>query len=300
MSVVVSNATQICNHPVNNSKAKNLWSFSKATKDGKIRKSDCTQAFYDLPSVRQTRTATFGFGYKYDFTKVATTNPPPNAYDVKGDFIKSPKKGFSFGLSREAMQATGAQFTGEKNSPGPGAYDVREKNKLTLSYSFRPRTEVEALTSPKFVPGPGSYPVFVATSPTGKYAISTFNNSKATVFSPSRSRRFYELKPGYPGPGTYTPTASIKEDGSYFVSKFKSSLCRTFSRGIRKNNSLANFGPDVPGPGSYRVPSEFGYYESSKLHNRTAATAGHNRTVDRVDRTVDQDKTIEMNKTVEG
>jgi len=193
------------------------------------------------------------------------------------------------------MQATGAQFTGEKQSPGPGAYDVREKNKLTLSYSFRPRTEVEALTSPKFVPGPGAYPVFTATSPTGRYPISKFNNSKAAMFSPSRSRRFYELKPGFPGPGTYTPTASIRDDGSYFVSKFKSSMCRTFSKGIRKNNSLISFGPAVPGPGSYRVPSEFGYYESSKLHNRTV-TAGHGN---KTNSTFENDKTVDQNKTVE-
>jgi hypothetical protein len=297
MSVVASTPTQICNHPVNNSKAKQLWSFSKSSKDGTIRKSDCTQAFYDLPSVRQTRTATFGFGHKYDFTKAATTNPPPNAYDIPTNFVKSPKKGFSFGLSRETMASTGSQFIGEKQSPGPGAYDVREKMKSVLSYSFRPRNETEVLTSPKFVPGPGSYPVFVATSPKGKYPISNFKGSGATLFSPVRSKRFYDLKPGFPGPGTYTPIAATKEDGSYFVSKFRSSLCRTFSKGIRKNASMIKFGPETPGPGSYRIPSDFGYYEAGKsaIGNRTMSNFHINNN------TVDQDKTVDAhNKTVEG
>jgi len=270
-----------------------LWSFAKSTKDGTIKESDCSQAFYDLPSVRQTRTATFGFGHKYDFTKVATTNPPPNAYDIKSSFTRSTKKGFSFGMSRDVMSATGSQFIGEKKSPGPAAYDIREKNKIQIAFSFRPRTQVEELTSPKFVPGPGSYPVFTATSPKGRYPISKFKNSCATLFSPARSRRFYDMKPGFPGPGTYPSTPTLKEDGSYFVSKFRSSLCRTFSKGIRKNQSMTTFGPGIPGPGYYRVPSEFGYYESSKLHNRTTMTAGHNRTIE-------HDKTTEMNKTVEG
>jgi len=268
MSLVVSTPNQICNHPVNSSRAKMLWTFSKSPKDGAVRKSDCTKAFYDLPSVRASRTAGFGYGTKSDFTKTGTNNPPPNAYELNSEFKKGAKKGFSFGLSREAMAATGGQFVGDKKSPGPGAYDTRETNKTALSYSFRPRTNMEILTSPKFVPGPGTYPIVEGVSPKGTYPVSKFKNSGATLFSPPRSKRFADLKSANPGPGTYNPSASLTDDGSYFVSKFRSSMCRTFSHGVRKNASLGSF-EYTPGPGSYRLPSDFGYYESSKFATKT-------------------------------
>ena len=106
------------------------------------------------------------------------------------------------------MAATGGMRVGDKNSPGPAAYDVRELNKSSITFSFRPKTTIgnlpyifsliikEPLTSPKFVPGPGTYPTVQTISPTGKYYISKFKNSKATLISPSRSKRFTELKSG--------------------------------------------------------------------------------------------------------
>jgi len=249
---------------VNTSKAKMLFSFSKSPKDIYIKKSDCSVAFYDLPDVRATRTAGFGYGHKSDFTKNVPNNPPPNTYEIKSAFEAPKKKGYSFGLSRELMLITGAQFIGEKSSPGPAAYDTRELNKTMHSYSFRPRTTIESLTSPKYVPGPGTYVPAPSLNDRGRYLNSKFKNSCATLFSPPRSKRFEELKPGYPGPGTYENPPSIKEDGSYFVSKFRSSFCRTFSHSIRKNPAIPSFS-NGPGPGSYKLPSEFGHYEAAKV-----------------------------------
>lgn len=48
-------------------------------------------------------------------------------------------------------------------------------------------------------------------------------------------------------------------NGKYFVSNFKNSKCRTFSHEMRKTFSV---GTITPGPGNYRLPSEFGYYEA--------------------------------------
>jgi len=272
MSVTVSTPTQICNSPLNASRAKMLFSFPKGSKEIYVKHSDCTKAFYDLPEVRATRTAGFGYGTKYDFTKSVVSNPSPNAYEIKSAFGEpQKKKGYSFGLSREAMAVTGGQFVGEKKSPGPGAYDVRESGKTKISYSFRPRTTVEALVSPKYVPGPGTYPIPETINERGNYHNSKFGNSRATLFSPPHSKRFYELKAGYPGPGTYTNPPSIKENGSYFVSKFQSSMCRTFSHGMRgKDNSVPTF-KATPGPGSYKIPSEFGHYESAKANKTTTS-----------------------------
>jgi len=268
MSVTISNAGQICNSPLNNSRAKMLWSFPKNSKEIYVKKSDCNQAFYDLPSVKATRTAGFGYGTKLDFTKSAINNPPPNSYEIKSDFTAK-KKGYSFGLSREAMQISGGQFVGDKNSPGPGAYDTRETGKTKISFSFRPRTTTDSLTSPKFVPGPGAYPQLETLTPKGKYYVSKFKSSGATLIAPSRSKRFTELKPGYPGPGTYEPASAISKDGSYFVSKFQASLCRTFSHSMRKNASMTNVAT-TPGPGSYKLPSDFGHYESAKANKASS------------------------------
>jgi len=51
---------------------------------------------------RETILDTFGYGNKYDFTKTAPKNPPPNNYNIESLFIRNKKKskGKSFGLSR--------------------------------------------------------------------------------------------------------------------------------------------------------------------------------------------------------
>jgi len=270
MSVIISTPKQICDNPLNTSKSKFLYTFSKSSRENLAQKSICNQAFYDVPPLRATRTTGFGYSTKYDFTKGGVNNPPPNTYAIQSIFevSKKKRKGFSFGLSRDAMASTGSQTVGEKTSPGPAAYDVRELNKSKLAFSFRPRTTAEPLTSSKSVPGPGTYPVIEATNLKGKYYLSKFKGSGATSINPPRSKRFIELKDDNPGPGTYVANASISTDGSYFVSKFKSSLCRTFGHSIRKNHSISTI-VTSPGPGSYRLPSDFGYYESVKTANST-------------------------------
>ncbi len=81
--------------------------------------------------------------------------------------------------------------------------------------------------------------------------------------APSRSMRFLELKNSpeklNPGPGRYTPMGEMTKQGSYFVSKFKSSMCRSHYHADR--HTILGYTIATPGPGSYRLPSDFGYYE---------------------------------------
>jgi len=82
-----------------------------------------------------------------------------------------------------------------------------------------------------------------------------------------------------PAPGSYPLQPAISPKGSYYLSKFKSSGVRTFGhsqrspsqssfRNFLSNFPLSNFSLDnVPGPGSYRLPSDFGYYESKFSKN---------------------------------
>jgi len=51
------------------------------------------------------RTTVLGYGTKYDFTKNAVNNPPPNSYKLPDSFDQNnKKKGFSFGLSRDVKK----------------------------------------------------------------------------------------------------------------------------------------------------------------------------------------------------
>lgn len=56
----------------------------------------------------------------------------------------------------------------------------------------------------------------------------------------------------------------MNTSGVYKLTKFKNSMCRSFSQANRMT-----LGVDIkkksnyPGPGNYRLPSEFGYYISS-------------------------------------
>jgi hypothetical protein len=66
-----------------------------------------------------------------------------------------------------------------------------------------------------------------------------------------------------PGPGTYDLNVGMNKTGSYFLSKFMGSMCRTHYHADRNTLLTAN-SVQTPGPGNYRLPSDFGYYESKK------------------------------------
>jgi len=97
----------------------------------------------------------------------------------------------------------------------------------------------------------------------------------------------------FPSPDHYKPTGTISPSGYYFPSKFHSSKCRTFSREKREYYNCKGYSylwfyidvEDQPGPGIYRAPSEFGYYESilrekhaSKDYNNNNNNSNNNKT----------------------
>lgn len=78
MSVTVSTCFQICNSPLNNSGSKQLYSFSKAKRFPEMTSSKSEARFYDLPPIKEKRSAGVGYGTKYDFTKQVKNVPAPN------------------------------------------------------------------------------------------------------------------------------------------------------------------------------------------------------------------------------
>ena len=64
----------------------------------------------------------------------------------------------------------------------------------------------------------------------------------------------------------------MAKDGKYYVSTLKNSFCRSFTHqnrhgimdSLKEKCFIRWYLVKVPGVGNYRMPSEFGYYESSK------------------------------------
>lgn len=58
--------------------------------------------------------------------------------------------------------------------------------------------------------------------------------------------------------------ASLSPEGKYCLSKMNNSLTRKF--GISLRTELADK-KVTPGPGNYKLPSDFGHYVSKKFHD---------------------------------
>lgn len=199
-----------------------------------------------------------------------TNGPDPGAYTPQTMFSQTPKgKAYTFGASYSTYQNVYLENDkkADRSVPGPGTYTIPQViGQGGAQYSLRPRLNNNLLKNSASMPGPGTYEPPTSISKTGSYFNSKFKNSMARVISPSRSVRFPEYAKGHlkgvPGPGTYNETAAITKDGNYFVSQYKSSLCRTFYHFNRDTMPGVKSKKAIPGPGMYRLPSEFGYYEA--------------------------------------
>lgn len=71
----------------------------------------------------------------------------------------------------------------------------------------------------------------------------------------------------YPGPGSYTVQGiDLSPKGKYVSSKIHNCLTSTFHGSERKFLGDKTI---TPGPGNYRLPSDFGYYDSTKKLGET-------------------------------
>lgn len=111
-------------------------------------------------------------------------------------------------------------------------------------------------------PGPGTYKTDIEKSP-GKTVLSTFRSSPNTIFSDPKFARFRKEKnEGVPGPGQYFKNQEFTMS-DHLSSTYKYQGPRSFAKSTRDTFYKKNV--DTPGPGSYRMPSEFGYYESKSI-----------------------------------
>lgn len=64
-----------------------------------------------------------------------------------------------------------------------------------------------------------------------------------------------------PGPGEYNQIASVNKTGIFFFKKYKNSGAPVFSKAKRLATlDLSETRKITPGPGTYRISSDFGYY----------------------------------------
>ena len=279
----VSNPRQIHDHPWNQSPAKALYSFPHAERfPNRGFLSPCGVAYYDIPedAFRSKRVCSLGVGNKFDFTKNAKNVPAPNNYYPQNLAIGfEKKKGFSFGLSREAVKQSGltALMRSASQNPGPGTY-TPQPVKSHKTVTLRSRVKMPGNDNNRL--GPGNYEVISAFQPSKVIFNSKFRSTKSTKFAPLRDlvdQKTQRDKENIKTEGDEANKSAdyvemvvdtkyqINKSGVFFNSKYKNSMCRTFGKGSRDSTSKSG---QPPGPGNYVAPSEFGMYPSSKFKSK--------------------------------
>ena len=247
----------ICNSPLNHSKSKYMYSFSKAQRFPPINNDYSGNIFYNLPSMKMTRSTSIGYGTKSDFTRGAKLKCPV-FYNYKSDFDQknpsSPR--YSFGLGRDRM------YRGFDNScPGPAKYDIRKPfGKEGIKYSMRIKYGRTNSSENIVSPGPGAYTAVTKINPNGIYIVSKNENVHPVEFSKDKSERFnyhYEVTPG---PSDYRKSSMF---GKIFDSRFRSTNGIT----MRPKCKVVDSRDCYPGPGAYKFFSEFGIYEKDDSKN---------------------------------
>lgn len=193
MSVIIEKGEIISKSPINCSTAKMMYSFSKADRF-REKRSPCETFYYQLPDVKSTRSASFGFGPKYDFTKNSKSIKAPY-YQIPSDFnAKKPHSpAFTFGISREHYEKvyTGTAKILDKNVPGPGKYDyIKPFGSGAKKYTMQGKIDYRSWEYKQSSPGPAEYPKIL--NPNGKYPNSSQRNIANIKWSSSKEPRFYQ------------------------------------------------------------------------------------------------------------
>jgi hypothetical protein len=251
--MLASTPNQILMSPTNNSTAKAQYSFPKASRFPMSKPS--THNFYNIPDSFSKRTTSFGYGQKYDFTSGVEKTPDPGAYRTEHDILNK-AKAFSFGISRdECKKFIESHPKADPSIPGPGAYAFspkfgREGRNITISGKKMESKQLDPS------PGPGTYNQSIEKRK-GEYFLSTCRSAQSLKISSSSPRFLKESGAQSPAPGAYETDKGFLKN-SQVLSTVKSSGARLFPRSERKT---LLFNSQSPGPGSYRLPSEFGYYD---------------------------------------
>ena len=250
---------------INTSTSKQMYKFNKAIRFTSLKKP-YDAFFYNLPSVKDKFTTTFGYGKKFDFSKNVLRGKTDSYYDIPREFDLKRKNSpqYSFGKGRDLCIMP--QYKINKETPGVGTYELRQDlGKDALKFSIFGREWDHRKISPMnsfITPGPGNYEEVLKTNDKGRYSSSIFENTKQVKFK--GPERYKLIKNNNPPPWAYNLGTMFNRTGMQFTSKFNSTMAKTMS-----NRPDDFYLPDkkspFPGPGSYNSFSEFnGYTEINK------------------------------------
>ena len=250
---------------INNSTSKQMYQFGKEHRFRSFKKP-WDAFFYNLPSMKDRFTTTFGFGRKFDFTKNVMKNKTHSYYDIPREFDVDRKNTpqYSFGRGRDICKRPELKI--ETISPGVGTYNIRkELGSDALKFSIFGREWDHRHISPShsfITPGPGQYEETLKMNGKGKYCSSLYNNTRNIKFIwPERGKT---IDYNYPPPWAYNLGTMFNRTGMQFTSKFNSTIAKTMSN-RPKDFYLPYKQSSFPGPGSYDAFSDFnGYTEIHK------------------------------------
>ena len=258
-------------HCLNNSKTKQMYSFSKSPRFKPLKKSSSASSFFiNFPNTFSKRKAFIGYGKKSDFTKgyhaYGQLYKIPRLFDNNNnsiEFPNSPK--FSFGIGRDKMDKV---VVGKSSSsinisnPAPNQYNPNkyfEFGSGSPKYSMSSRHSNYELVNNFATPGPSDYKSVYSLNKNGKYFLSSLSNTYSSNWSLSKSKRFVIKNEKTPGPqyNLENLTGNLKIFNSQFKTpKYATIIGKYKSIFLPKNNN--------PGPGAYLSFSELGMYKSKK------------------------------------
>ena len=250
---------------INSSTSKQMYTFGKNPRFRYLKPSNWS--FYNLPQLKSTRSAAFGFGNRSDFTKSLRKGKAQVYYNLPSDFDirlhRSPQ--YSMGKGREECKRPVNNI--DKNDPGPGAYNIEKPlgyNSLKFSIFGRDWSKKDENRHKRNFPGPNHYNQKLIINGNGRYPISTFSNTHGSTFS--NAERFKSKFNNNPGPGTYENKIVFNGTGFYFDTKYGSNVAKTMHdrppQFYRKNKDNG-----TPGPGSYDFFSDFEGFQRFKTSN---------------------------------
>jgi len=287
MSIIFKSKIDVTRSQVNDSVSKQMYSFPKAPRFPSFNKNNGhTDQYYSLPNIRSTRFTTLGFGHRSDFTssqKGINTKFYGNYSDFSKEHPHGPAFSFASGRDKYSRVFIEGATPNDPLVPGAGKYFLPKPFGYDgIKFSIRGRIEEhkndkkdkdDNNDKKKQVgfPGPGEYPITIQINEKGKYAVSNIPNVPGfRICEPTKKEQKKENEENekdgneknkknnfseIPGPGNYDSKPLI---GKIFDSRFRSYNGVTISGRYKDVDSRSNY----PGPGSYRLPSDFGQYLS--------------------------------------
>lgn len=240
---------------IDNSPTKQKYSFPKAERFPKISIYGA-MSFYNLPSVKNERATSFGYGSRYNFCK-KNSETTPSCYDysygVQSKQPYAPK--YSFGLGRENIKNNYV----DKFTPGPGKYysPIKTIGNGSPKYSIKGKYK-SSLCPRSDSPGPAAYDPHTKMNPMGVYGIAGYKNVKSYDFSKGILDRFNYKIDKTPGPAEYKNKSLM---GNIYDSRFRSTHgIHMVFRHERKDRD------NYPGPGAYERYGDFYRYNDRSLN----------------------------------